>query len=85
MDERGYIKLSDFGLSKQTDHTSTFCGTADYLAPEMVAGNKHNKNIDWWMLVRSAHCRESTSTKCSPDRLPSPAATRCRSAKKSKR
>jgi len=62
MDEEGYIKLSDFGLSKQTkedlNFTSTFCGTTDYLAPEMVAGNKHDRNIDWWMLVGSAQDRE---------------------------
>lgn len=34
----GYIKLSDFGLSKEADTSKTFCGTADYLAPEMVSG-----------------------------------------------
>jgi serine/threonine protein kinase len=38
MDETGYIKLSDFGLSTVADTAKTFCGTADYLAPEMVSG-----------------------------------------------
>ena len=51
MDERGYVKLSDFGLSKEADFTQTFCGTADYLSPEMLSGSKHDKNVDWWMLV----------------------------------
>lgn len=42
LDEDGYIKISDFGLSKPVigDEmtTSTFCGTLDYLAPEIVKG-----------------------------------------------
>jgi serine/threonine protein kinase len=42
MNETGYIKLSDFGLSKQADISKTFCGTADYLAPEMVNGRHVN-------------------------------------------
>lgn len=40
MDEAGYLRLSDFGLSKQAETSKTFCGTADYLAPEMIAGRR---------------------------------------------
>jgi serine/threonine protein kinase len=36
MDKNGYIKLSDFGLSKQAALTDTFCGTPDYIAPEIL-------------------------------------------------
>jgi len=50
MDDRGYVKLSDFGLSKEADQSSTFCGTTDYMAPEMISGMGHDKNLDWWML-----------------------------------
>jgi serine/threonine protein kinase len=40
IDEDGYLKLIDFGLAKilkEDDETTTFCGTPEYLAPEMVA------------------------------------------------
>ena len=53
MGENGYIKLADFGLSKESkkeDQTSTFCGTADYVAPEMINKSSHDRSVDWWML-----------------------------------
>ena len=39
VDEEGYLKLIDFGLAKilkEEEEASTFCGTPEYLAPEMV-------------------------------------------------
>jgi serine/threonine protein kinase len=54
VEEDGYIVISDFGLSKiladpnQMSHT--FCGTADYLAPEIVGGGSYDKTVDWWAL-----------------------------------
>eukprot|EP00735_Rhodelphis_limneticus_P007810 TRINITY_DN20463_c0_g1::TRINITY_DN20463_c0_g1_i1::g.17::m.17 TRINITY_DN20463_c0_g1::TRINITY_DN20463_c0_g1_i1::g.17 ORF type:complete len:376 (+),score=76.33,sp/P28178/PK2_DICDI/56.33/9e-131,Pkinase/PF00069.20/6.8e-74,Pkinase_Tyr/PF07714.12/5.2e-36,Kinase-like/PF14531.1/9.5e+02,Kinase-like/PF14531.1/3.3e-05,Pkinase_C/PF00433.19/0.00011 TRINITY_DN20463_c0_g1_i1:96-1223(+) len=54
LEDDGYIKLTDFGLSKdrmrddQSAHT--FCGTPDYLAPEILQGGGHNKAADWWSL-----------------------------------
>jgi serine/threonine protein kinase len=51
LDADGYIKLTDFGLSKEIDGaTGTFCGTAEYLAPEVVRREPYGCRIDWWAL-----------------------------------
>ena len=45
----GNIKITDFGLSKQTDGTTyTLAGTPEYLAPEILEDKGHTKAIDWW-------------------------------------
>ncbi|KAH0795684.1 AGC family protein kinase [Histomonas meleagridis] len=52
VDADGHIKITDFGLVKTNmkaeDTTTTFCGTAEYLAPEMLLQQPYNKNVDWW-------------------------------------
>ena len=52
MDFEGHIALTDFGLSKRNiDHTggaSTFCGTAEYIAPELIDGKSYGPPVDWW-------------------------------------
>ena len=52
----GHVKLIDFGLAKQgimqeKTKTYTMAGTPDYLAPEMLAVEGHDKTVDWWSLV----------------------------------
>jgi serine/threonine protein kinase len=52
-DENGHVKLTDFGYAKNlqgADRTSTFCGTADYLAPEVLLSTPYTKAVDWWSL-----------------------------------
>ncbi|ELP92770.1 hypothetical protein EIN_371920 [Entamoeba invadens IP1] len=52
MCEDGYLKLTDFGLSKENvksdDRSETFCGTPEYLSPEVVLAQPYTNVIDWW-------------------------------------
>uniref|UniRef100_A0A6B2L9G5 Protein kinase domain-containing protein n=1 Tax=Arcella intermedia TaxID=1963864 RepID=A0A6B2L9G5_9EUKA len=51
--KEGHIVMTDFGLSKEglhdrNDRTGTFCGTPEYLAPEILEGKGYGKAVDWW-------------------------------------
>ncbi|XP_059241129.1 ribosomal protein S6 kinase alpha-6 isoform X2 [Mustela nigripes] len=52
LDEIGHIKLTDFGLSKesvdQEKKAYSFCGTVEYMAPEIVNRRGHSQSADWW-------------------------------------
>lgn len=52
LDKDGYSVLVDFGLAKQIEEgqTYTFCGTPDYLAPEIIRGTGHDWGVDYWEL-----------------------------------
>lgn len=51
--EKGYAKLTDFGLAKclrETDIATTFCGTPEYMSPEVILSRGCNRTVDWWAL-----------------------------------
>ncbi|XP_065588301.1 ribosomal protein S6 kinase-related protein [Cyrtonyx montezumae] len=53
LDERGHLKLSDFGLSRHLrcgERAHTICGTLQYMAPEVLSGGPYSHAADWWSL-----------------------------------
>ena len=54
LDSNGHMALTDFGLCKEQtnpdERAETFCGTAEYLAPEVLKGEGYGKAVDWWSL-----------------------------------
>ncbi|RQM14522.1 hypothetical protein DD237_003140 [Peronospora effusa] len=52
MDHDGHVRITDFGLSKVgvsgLKGATTFCGTAAYIAPELLKGRTYGKAADWW-------------------------------------
>ena len=53
-DSHGHVVLTDFGLCKEDvapgGVTSTFCGTPEYLAPEVLRKQSYGRAVDWWCL-----------------------------------
>ncbi|XP_055386691.1 cGMP-dependent protein kinase, isozyme 2 forms cD4/T1/T3A/T3B isoform X2 [Condylostylus longicornis] len=53
LDEKGYVKLVDFGFAKKLQNgrkTWTFCGTPEYVAPEVILNRGHDISADYWSL-----------------------------------
>jgi p70 ribosomal S6 kinase len=88
LDSRGHVKLTDFGLCKEAiegdQKTHTFCGTIEYMAPEILMRSGHGKAVDWWSLGAltfdmltgcppfTADCRKRTIDKILKGRLTMP-------------
>ena len=53
VDSEGYLKLADFGFIKQlrgSERTFTFCGTPEYMAPEILLNKGYYQPVDWYAL-----------------------------------
>jgi len=80
IDNEGYLRITDFGLSKVNRkeepealrRSTTFCGTLEYMAPEMMQNKNYSHSVDWFsfgILLAEMLCGKNPFKNANQDRI----------------